>query len=246
MRTIDIADLPVVTTEQMREVDRIMVSEFGISLIQMMENAGQSLAQLTLELYAPKSVIVLAGPGGNGGGGLAAARHLANHGIELDIVLAFPEERADEAAQVQLQALRRMGIRFRTTPESGHLPDVVIDALIGYGLSGPPVGVAAELIAWTNEVPAQVLALDVPSGFDAQSGRALDPCVRADATLTIAAPKRGLVGEVKAGRIYLADISVPNDIYRRWGYRGGNIFEQEWVVRVVDRAKQTNTHRQWS
>ncbi len=229
----------------MREVDRIMVSDFGISLIQMMENVGRSLAQLALELYAPKSVTVLAGPGGNGGGGLAAARHLANHGIELDIVLAFPEDRANEAAQVQLQALRRMGVRIRTTPESGHLPDVVIDALIGYGLSGPPTGVAAELIAWTNEVPAQVLALDVPSGFDAQSGRALDPCVRADATLTIAAPKRGLIGAVEAGRIYLVDISVPSDIYRRWGYRGGNIFGQEWIVRVVDGAKQTNTHRQW-
>ena len=74
-------DLPAVTAAQMREVDRAMVEDFHIELVQMMENAGRNLADLAVRHFGPRSTVVLAGSGGNGGGGLVAARHLANRGV---------------------------------------------------------------------------------------------------------------------------------------------------------------------
>ena len=81
------ATLPAVTADQMREVDRMMIDEFRIDLTQMMENAGRNLADLAQQLFAPSDAVVLAGPGGNGGGGLVAARHLANRGVAVQVVL---------------------------------------------------------------------------------------------------------------------------------------------------------------
>lgn len=234
MRKISIEDLPVVTTEQMREVDRIMMEDLGISLIQMMENAGRSLAQLVLELYAPKSVTVLAGHGGNGGGGLVAARHLINRGLDLEVVIADPADIGVGATRLQLHTLRQMGARIDSVPNSQRKPDVVIDALIGYSLTGPPSGFPARMIAWARKMSRPIVSLDVPSGFDAQKGLVLTPCIRADATLTIAAPKYGLFQSMEAGRLFLTDISVPTNTYRRWGYSRGNIFEQESIVEIVD------------
>jgi len=83
--------IPAVTAAQMREVDRAMVEEFHIELVQMMENAGRSLADLAQQLFGPVGVTVLAGGGGNGGGGLVAARHLANRGISVTVTLARAE-----------------------------------------------------------------------------------------------------------------------------------------------------------
>lgn len=195
MKKISIEDLPVVTTEQMREVDWIMVEDLGISLVQMMENAGRSLAQLVLELYAPKSIIILAGHGGNGGGGLVSARHLINRGFDLEVVIADPADIGVGATRLQLHTLRQMGAWIDSMPNSQRKPDAVIDA---------------------------------------QKGLALTPCIRADATLTIAAPKYGLFQSMEAGHLFLADISVPTNTYRRWGYNTGSIFEEGSIVEIVE------------
>jgi NAD(P)H-hydrate epimerase len=116
--------VPAVTAAQMREVDRAMIEDFRIELVQMMENAGRNLADLAWTRYAPGTVVVLAGPGGNGGGGLAAARHLLNRGADVAVVLG-----ADELATVpehQLAIARRMGIPVLRDPTAAaHL---VIDA----------------------------------------------------------------------------------------------------------------------
>ena len=87
MRELDSSHVPTLTAAGMREVDRIMIDELGIELLQMMENAGRTLAELARSRFGPQSVVVLAGPGGNGGGGLVAARHLANHGVDVRVVL---------------------------------------------------------------------------------------------------------------------------------------------------------------
>jgi NAD(P)H-hydrate epimerase len=85
-RTIELEAVPAVTAEEMREVDRLMIEELGIDLPRMMENAGANLATLAIDAFGPRSVCMLAGRGGNGGGGLAAARHLANRGVDLSVV----------------------------------------------------------------------------------------------------------------------------------------------------------------
>jgi NAD(P)H-hydrate epimerase len=212
--------LPALTADQMREVDRIMIDELHVDLLQMMENAGRNLADLAQWRYAPADVVVLAGPGGNGGGGLVAARHLANRGVGVRVVLAG--DRRTPATERQLDIIQRMDVP--TLAEPPDRTDLAVDALLGYGLRGNPRGRVASLIAWANASSAPVLSLDTPSGLDATTGKAADPCIRADATLTLALPKAGLIGSSNVGRLYLADISVPPQVYARFGFDVGHPF----------------------
>ncbi len=221
--------LPDLTTEEMREVDRIMVDELGILLLQMMENAGRHLAELAIVRHQPRSCTVLAGPGGNGGGGLVAARHLANRGVDFEVVLSAPQAMT-EVPDHQLGILRRMGVAVETAPKA---PALVVDALLGYSISGDPYGRAAELIRWANARDAPVLALDTPSGLDLTSGRVGTPCIVADATLTLALPKRGLrrAPEV-VGELFAADIAVPPSVYDQLGIRSTAPFAAGTIVGV--------------
>jgi NAD(P)H-hydrate epimerase len=211
----------------MREVDRVMVEDLHIELVQMMENAGRNLADLTVSRFSPATVVVLAGTGGNGGGGLVAARHLANRGATVRVVLARPDLAA--VPLHQLDIVRRMGVDISDEPRTA---DVVVDALIGYSLNGDPQGRAAELIAWANREVAPVLALDTPSGLNATTGEPGVPSVRADATLTLALPKVGLVGSPHAGELYLADISVPPFVYGRFDIAVPPLFIDASIVRL--------------
>jgi NAD(P)H-hydrate epimerase len=212
----------------MREVDRAMIEDLHIELIQMMENAGANLAELAIARFSPTSVTVLAGTGGNGGGGLVAARHLANRGRKVRVVLAGPNDLTAIPAH-QLAIVARMGVPVEEDPEPA---DLVVDALIGYGLHGEPTGRAAELIDWANNQAAPVLALDTPSGLDVTTGLAGSPCVLAEATLTLALPKVGLLDAQSVGELYLADISVPAIVYRRMGITTSSPFGEATVVRI--------------
>ncbi|MEU4293181.1 NAD(P)H-hydrate epimerase [Kribbella sp. NPDC026596] len=219
---------PAISADQMREVDRAMIEDFHIELVQMMENAGRSLADLAVDVYAPRRVVVLAGAGGNGGGGLVAARHLANRGLEVQVVLDRGADRLTGVPAHQLDILARMGIPI-STGQPGPA-DLVVDALIGYSLVGDPTGAAAELIDWANGQSAPVLSLDTPSGLDVTTGEAARPCVRAATTLTLALPKTGLLDAPEVGRLYLADISVPPLLYRRMGIDAGDLFGDDQIV----------------
>lgn len=227
----DAARVPVVTGEQMREVDRLMVEEFGISLLQMMENAGRSLAEVAIARFEPADVTVLAGRGNNGGGGMAAARHLANRGVDVAVVLAGPHPEPGTAAATQLRALQAMGVPTSDTPTSSTL---VIDALVGYGLTGPLAGATGELAAWAADHGGAVLALDAPTGLDVTTGTASPGAIAATATVTLALPKPGLLGAPEVGELYLADISVPAAVYRRLGLEVPALFAQTQVIRLLE------------
>ena len=228
MDTVSRSAVPALTTEQMRAVDRAMVEDLHIELVQMMENAGRNLAELAIARFSPGSVTVLAGPGGNGGGGLVAARHLVNRGSEVQVVLAAPDRLTPVPAH-QADILARMGVPPATRPGTA---DLVIDALIGYSLRGDPTGTAAELITWANDQAAPLLALDSPSGLDLTTGAAGTPAVRATATLTLALPKAGLLDSPNAGELYLADISVPSLVYQRMGIAVPALFRQSSLLRM--------------
>jgi NAD(P)H-hydrate epimerase len=228
MVTVGGAAVPVLTAEQMREVDRAMVDDVHIELIQMMENAGRSLAHLAIARFAPSSVTVPFGPGGNGGGGLVAARHLINRGHTVSVVLSEPDSLTPVPAH-QADILVRMGAVVTTAPDPA---DLIVDALIGYSLRGDPTGRAAELIEWTNGQPGPVLALDAPSGLDVTTGIAGTPHIGATATLTLALPKVGLIGTPAVGELYLADISVPAIVYQRLGLTAPHLFGRDVVVRL--------------
>jgi NAD(P)H-hydrate epimerase len=212
--TIRRDDVAWITEADMIEVDRVMIEDLHIELLQMMENAGRNLARLVLDLAAPARVAVAAGSGGNGGGGLVAARHLANAGIDVTVATTRPGSELSPVPAHQLDILRRMGMPIAT--DLGEA-DVVIDALIGYSLRGAPGGRSAELINAVNAHPATVVSLDTPSGLDVTSGATPGAVVRANATLTLGLPKIGMRDSDVVGALYLADISVPRPITADYG-----------------------------
>jgi NAD(P)H-hydrate epimerase len=226
---LDISAVPPVTTAQMREVDRMMIEVIGVGLVQMMENAGRTLATLAIARFAPLSVTVLAGSGNNGGGGLVAARHLINRGVAVTVVTAA-EFRAGSLTQSQLRAAKACGVNLAHDPDGS---DLVIDALVGYGLSGPLRGRTAKLASSAAEQESPVLALDNPTGLDATTGRAASGAIRAAATLTLALPETGLVGAPETGELYLADISVPTSVYETLGLRVPPLFAEGQLIRLL-------------
>lgn len=227
---ISIRDIPSITSEQMRQVDRVAVDEFGLQLLQMMENAGRALAEVPLQLFRPRTATIVAGPGGNGGGGLAAARHLFNRGVHIDVCMVQPESEVSAECAAQAEILWAMGVG---TIEDLGSPDLVVDAIFGYGLNRAPTGRAKSLIERINQSGVTVLSLDVPSGLDATTGSASGVVVTADATLTLALPKSGLIGAEQTGDLYLADISIPAGVYRRVGIEPRPIFDRSQIVRLV-------------
>jgi NAD(P)H-hydrate epimerase len=230
-RTVEVSSIPAVTTEQMAEVDRLAVEEFQLLLIQMMENAGAGLAELGLRRFQPQTVAVLCGSGGNGGGGLAAARHLTNRGAQVVVTLSEDPSQLGDVPRHQLSILEQIGVPIGTEPGAA---DLVLDALIGYSLQGDPRGRAAELIRWANGQHAPVCSLDVPSGLDSTTGDIREPCIHATATLTLALPKTGLrAAPSVVGELYLADISIPSARYLAMGIHVGPIFASGSIVRLV-------------
>ena len=234
--------VPAVTSAQMREVDRIMVEDLGISLLQMMENAGRAFAELTriqLSGLNRRRVVVLAGRGGNGGGGMAAARRLAVWGAEVRVVLAFPDAALAEAPAHQLASLRAIGVPVHKASEAAalmHEADVVLDALLGYGLVGPPREPEAGLIRTANSHALPILALDLPSGLDPDRGVPNDPTIRATRTLALALPKVGLLRPEAArsvGELWLGDVSVPPKAYAEFGIAPGPLFAESDLIRIA-------------
>jgi len=237
---------PPIGVAAMIEVDRLMVDEYGIALVQMMEHAGRAVAEVARRLLggdvAGRRVAILVGKGNNGGGGLVAARHLANAGAAVAVALAAPPGDLGAIPEHQRRTLARMGV-----PGSGDATDlaalagtlngaaIIVDALIGYRLRGDPRPPVAGFIAAANAATGLRVALDLPSGLDGDSGRPAAPTVRADATVTLAWPKAGLLGAPAAsfvGALYLADIGVPRAVYRAVGVDVDTVFSRGAVVPI--------------
>jgi NAD(P)H-hydrate epimerase len=234
---LDSHAVPWLTVDQMREVDRLMTEALGISLVQMMENAGRSVALLARRLLegdaADRRVLVLAGPGGNGGGGLVAARHLAVAGGDVEVRLSRPLDELAPVPRDQCAILGRIGVPVEVGLVGRVEPDLVIDGLLGYSQEGAPRGITAQLIE--SVAARRVLSLDVPSGLELSTGVLQEPFVRAHATLTLALPKEGLRAPGAAaavGDLYLADISVPPSVYERLGVAYRSPFGASTIVRL--------------
>src|SRR6516164_4910479 len=232
-QTVDGIVVPAVTARQMRELDQVAVEETGPNLFQMMENAGRSLAETAIEMLGARSqlsrILVLAGKGGNGGGGICAARHLANRGIHVALCMAEPLA-LSETTKWQYRVFSATAGRTISADHVGGASfDLIIDSLIGYSLAGAPSGIYAELIIWANATGARLLALDIPSGLDSTVGTADGPVIRADVTMTLALPKTGLASG-KAGNLLLADIGIPVETYWRLNLSYLSPFASHYVV----------------
>ena len=237
-------DILKIDTTQMIEVDRLMIEEYHIELIQMMENAGRCLAILAREIFLSgdpqnKRIAVLAGTGGNGGGALVCARRLFNWGAKVEVFITKGEEKMTPIPRHQRKILSRMGISIKSgeaLPDKENY-DLIIDGIIGYSVKGNPYGVPEKMIRWANNRKENVLSLDTPSGLDLTTGTIHNPTINANATLTLALPKQGLFLEKTknvVGDLYLGDISVPPQLYNEpsLGLEVKNIFRHSDIVRI--------------
>lgn len=219
----------VVTTEEMRRLDAAAIEDFGIPALILMENAGAAVARAALECLTSRRqrAVVLCGPGNNGGDGLVAARHLAQAGIDVSVLLT----RADMPGEagVNLAICRNLGLSLQAWPADAGAGDVLdalvpgdlaIDAIFGTGLNRPPQGPAREAIASALAARArgvQILSVDLPSGIDGDTGEVLGIAVSADVTVTFACLKQGIAtgpGVERAGHVQVADISIPDAAVR--------------------------------
>ena len=210
-------EILAITTDQMREVDRVAMEETGPNLFQMMENAGRNLALLAIEKlgdgWNKAKIVVLAGTGGNGGGGICAARHLANRGANVRLCVS-DVGKLGEVPAFQRHIFLNAGGKEVAFDELDDSPvSLILDAIIGYSLQSAPYGRPMEMIQWANENDALKLALDVPSGVDSTTGETPGDFVKTDFTMTLALPKTGLLPGL-SGELHLADIGIPSETYK--------------------------------
>lgn len=235
--------IPYITISQMKQVDRLMIRKFGISLEIMMENAGRNLANLAVNFSKGNNFVILAGKGNNGGGGLVAARHLINHGKNVNVILAESSNFGKIANMQYLVLMKIMkNIDVYNQKNKNKIrsilkkSDMVLDCLLGYSLKGSPKGNYQDLIRLANQSKKSIIALDTPSGLDLDTGFAYQPCIKAKATITLALPKKGFLNKEARkyfGRLYLADISVPKILYERIGIKTGNLFNTSPIIRII-------------
>jgi hydroxyethylthiazole kinase-like uncharacterized protein yjeF len=199
-------------------IDRKAREKFVISTLVLMENAGAAVAREVLKFYKPgMRLAVFCGKGNNGGDGLVAARHLMARKIKPDIFLACGFFQVQNEAKINLDILLKLKAKI-TRLSAGNLKkikiskyDLIIDALLGVGVSGELRGIYPELIELINSSGARVISVDIPSGLDATNGRVLGGCVKADKTVTFIAGKRGMVfgeGPKYCGKVIVADLGI--------------------------------------
>jgi ADP-dependent NAD(P)H-hydrate dehydratase / NAD(P)H-hydrate epimerase len=237
--------IPVVTAAQMRALDRATIDDLGLPAVTLMETAGRAVADAALCMLGTRRghVMVVCGPGNNGGDGFVAARVLRDRGLDAVVYLAAAREAVRGDARTHLEILERAGgtVRLIATPDqlaalvpvadaalvpvadaalvpvadAALVPvadaALVIDALFGVGLARPIEGHLAGVVAMMQRA-GRVLAVDIPSGLDADTGRVLGVAVTAERTVTMAVHKIALVsspGFARAGQVEVADIGIP-------------------------------------
>ncbi|MCW5767729.1 MAG: NAD(P)H-hydrate epimerase [Phycisphaeraceae bacterium] len=229
----------VLTREDCRNIDRLASEQYGIPSIVLMENAARSIADACMERLAPcganPTVLVFAGSGNNGGDGFAAARHLTNRGCRVGVILAVSIDRVRGDALTNLTISQRLRIPLATfhpdrpvrvwdeLPDAFAKPDLVLDAMLGTGFTGPIRSETQTLLAMCNAMRRQsaaVVSVDLPSGLDADTGVASRDCVIADLTVSLVGLKRGMltpVGRAACGEIIIGDIGVPTELIQKFG-----------------------------
>jgi NAD(P)H-hydrate epimerase len=228
--------IPSVTLEQMKMVDKLMVESYHISLRQMMENAGRNIAELVDSLYPEvKNIVCFIGGGGNGAGVLVGARHLVVKGYVVSIHLITGEMNLILESASELKTLRKMGVNVTNVGEDWRKSDLIIDGMVGYNIRGklkPQLGIFCYQLSICG-IP--IIANDIPSGVHPDKGYLDKNCIHATQTLTIALPKKGIIGKhLKnvVGELYLGNISVPTSLYLEMGievdkelFRNGNVIK---------------------
>ncbi|MFB6145465.1 MAG: NAD(P)H-hydrate epimerase [Candidatus Nanohaloarchaea archaeon] len=200
--------------EKMSEIDLMMPERYGISPLRMMENAGNHVAELVRDRYSEQETVnVFVGKGNNGGDALSAARRIHNYGFDVHVIVSILE--LSGLPDEELFIVRAMGIKVSEYERTMELDaDVAVDGLFGYNLEGEPRPPYDHVIESINK-HKDIVSIDIPSGLEVGEGTA-DTCVIPDCTVTLGMPKESMNSE-NSGDIYLADISVPRQVYEDLG-----------------------------
>jgi NAD(P)H-hydrate epimerase len=216
--------MKVVTAKEMQELDRRASAEYGISSLLLMENAGAGAVRVMEQLFpnlCRSKIAVVCGKGNNGGDGFVVARHLANRSATVQVLLLAKKGELKGDAAVNSEIATKMGISLAEVTTARELQghrealgqaDLIVDAILGTGLTGPTRGILAETIQLLNDLHRPIVSLDLPSGLGADDGRIQEPCIRARCTLTFALPKRSLLlypAAQCAGEVRVVDIGIP-------------------------------------
>lgn len=237
---------------QIRKYDELAINEYEINSKVLMENAGRGAAQIVLKYLSSSGyVAIICGSGNNGGDGFVIARHLFNQKKEVKIFLTIPETNIKGDALYNLNILKKFKIEIieATNNPISYIDylenaDVIVDALFGTGINKelkPPFSDWVDLI---NKCNKPVIAIDIPSGLDADTGRPLGNAVKADETVTFAALKTGLIlypGAGLAGKIHVATIGAPDQIIEQTGYEG-RLLTGDYIISFL-KSRQEDSHK---
>jgi len=239
--------IPVATSAQMRECDRTAIEYLKLPGLVLMENASRAVAFQVMEMLGgdanERRIAVFCGKGNNGGDGFAAARHLLNAGASASVYLLGETAHLTGDAKFNCELYQKLGGSLAEVKTAEDLPsstssfDLIIDALLGTGFQGEVKGLYAAAINLINAIPAPVVAVDIPSGVEADSGAAAASSVEAEVTVTFGLAKRGLLippGREKSGKVTIADISIPASVVAAQNLRL-HIPEERDVRRAIPR-----------
>lgn len=248
--------LKLLNSREMREIDYQAINDFGIPSIVLMENAGLRTVELIKELLsdrAGKRVIVLAGKGNNGGDGLVIARHLINAGFNVDtFLLAFPEEITADSF-INYKILDRISTKIYYLLGEENLEDLmrsllsadlVVDAIYGNGFHGSMNDFEARVAQMVNYSNLPVVAVDVPSGVEADTGKVYGEAIRATCTVTFALPKLGLIlepGRDYTGILKVVDISIPEMLLKDHRLKK-NLIDEEMIKPLI-KPRPAESHK---
>ena len=202
--------------QKVRQVDVWAIEEMGLAGVVLMENAGRSCAEFILGNYGGGiRASVFCGTGNNGGDGYVIARHLTNAGCKVQVIICGDREKITGDAAINLKVIKKMGVnvvRF----DAGSLAlagraDVIVDAIFGTGLAGNVKAQYADIIDGINGLGREIVAVDIPSGLDCDTGEPLGTAIKAVATITFVAAKYGFknpASQAYTGQVYIASIGI--------------------------------------
>jgi hydroxyethylthiazole kinase-like uncharacterized protein yjeF len=216
-----------VTSAEMTNLDRKAEKLYGISSLTLMENAGLSVAEFVAELVRPSSrILICCGKGNNGGDGFVAARLLSKHGFRPEVYLLEDSQELKPDAATNYARLRQHGVAIRELrqnsdwsafEESLAASSWVVDAMLGIGITRHLQEPYLSAVAKINRSGKLVASVDIPSGMNADTGEKCGAAIKADHTLTLGLPKKGLytgLGPVLAGQVHVVDIGLPKELLR--------------------------------
>jgi hydroxyethylthiazole kinase-like uncharacterized protein yjeF len=221
----------ILSNAEMAEADRLTIAG-GIAGATLMENAGKAVAEAVFARQSPGShVVVLAGPGNNGGDGFVAARLLAQRGDAVTVLLVGPVDKLKGDAAAAAKAWGR-GVAT-ATPEGLTTANIIVDALFGAGLDRPASGLAHAMIEAVNASAIPVIAVDLPSGINGTTGAAMGAAINAEETITFFRKKPGhllMPGRAHCGKISIAPIGIPDSVLGRIQPRAFENVPELWRV----------------